>query len=52
MEWVEDCVWLGEDLYSSSKRDIDAGLYDFGASDETARVIAREFERGKGISFL
>jgi hypothetical protein len=35
MEWIDSCIWLGHDLYASSKRDIDAGLYDFGASDCT-----------------
>jgi hypothetical protein len=50
MEWIDSCIWLGHDLYASSKRDIDAGLYDFGASNETARILARAIEDGKQVS--
>lgn len=52
MDWVENCIWIGIDLYHMRRKDIEEGLYDFAAQEETARVLARDFEQAKTVCIL
>lgn len=48
MGWVDNCVWIGYDLYHLRQEDIALGLSDFKAPDEVARVLSRD--SGKAIA--